>query len=1401
MPKATNFEIPMTKALLNRSLALTLILALAGLKSFAQNITWTGPQGITGDANLSTNGTYLDALLLNTAAGGNLTADGVVFHVAATENGGGYGDGTIAYSGSGLNDFSWAGSFPVGTLVSPGFAAVMDAGGIYQNGGNGSGSVILARLKPGYGYRVQVFNYAPDGDAGLTTLSGNPPAALSNLPGAGGTNTYGEFATGTFVATGTNESFNWNGAGSGYTVVGSISVRQLQITPIVSPTNAVMAGRTVTLTIIPQPGEAAYQWQTDGGSGGTTWSDLSGATGTNYVFDTTNLVAGNYEFQVAAIGNSLNITSAPVTVTVLALPSQNIIWGPATGIIGDANLLTGGTYFDALMPNSSISSAVVVDGVRFNPAAGPANNIFGDGKISYSGNGMINFAWPNSFPVSTTASTGFATLMDDGGIFQNGGAGSGMVTLSGLLSGHSYEVQLFNFAPDGDPGLTTLSGTTPVTLNNLPGADGVNTYGEFVTGTFTANTSEEIFNWNGDGSSYTVIGSISVRDVTAAVDIYPTNITYLGDAVTLAVNSHPGQRDYQWQTDNGSGGANWSNLSGANGTNYVLDTGSLVAGNYEFQVIVSNSTLNVTSAPVVLTVLAPSAPVILQNVTPVSAAVYVGQQTVFSAAFTGNHPLTNQWQVSDDGGTTFANLSGETNGTLILSNLVTGNSGEYRLTAVNAFGSNNTATANLTVKPWSDAQIQWQEPTSWSGLNAGQILTNAAGAYLEAADFFYDSFITVIAGNQQYVFRPDGVSAAISSSPYFGGQFETNAIYGSGSLGTNSTGEPSFDGVLNQYYDGGVSNVIILHNLIPGQQYAVQLFAVDNRPGNATELVNFADAIDLNDFSSSFSMGANASLTGIFTATNTYQIIQENLLTYESGSINALVVRALSYTPAVKPVIASPPREKISLQTSSATFSVVADGAPSPEYQWQAGPLGGPYTNLFEGGRYAGTTTAALTVNHISTNDSGEFVVVVTNGAGGLVSAPVDLQIPAVAQPTAAARPVRITCVGASDVSSPTPYGTPNWPDYITPMLGYEYAVTNCGASGTTMIQAGNAPYWNTPQYTNGLNSVPDIVIIMLGSNDSKPYNWVYQTNYVPDYEQMINEYRNLPSHPRIYLNTLLSVYGPGNYDITDPIVTGQLCPIIKQIALDENLPVIDINAATKNMPQNFPDNVHPDIAGANVVAQTILNGLMNAGETTPMIDQALNQPVMASSTVNGNAASNAVDSDYTTLWQSAASNNQWIYVDLGSMLNLTGVYLNWGPDFGRSYKIQVSTNALSWTDVFTNDSGASGIDRIGVAATGRYVRLLGLQSGTGNGYDLLDFTVTVSPPLPVLSISQTPAGSFNLSWPESSTVFALESTASLQPPVSWETITDPATNVGGSNYLTITPGRGRQFFRLRQQL
>ena len=220
--------------------------------------------------------------------------------------------------------------------------------------------------------------------------------------------------------------------------------------------------------------------------------------------------------------------------------------------------MTNGIYFDGFIPNTSASpGAALVDGIIFNGPATTSSSGGSDGIISFQvTSGTVNNYAFNDFPSSPPSSLAFASAMDAGGTFEFGN-GNGTVTISGLTVGHSYTVQVFNYANDGDPGLTTLSGSTPVTLGNLPGLAGTGTYGEFTTGTFTATNSSEAFNWAGAGSTYTVLGAISVEDTTVTVTVSPSLLVYSGDSVTLDAHVAPTQSiNYAWLTDNGSGGAN-----------------------------------------------------------------------------------------------------------------------------------------------------------------------------------------------------------------------------------------------------------------------------------------------------------------------------------------------------------------------------------------------------------------------------------------------------------------------------------------------------------------------------------------------------------------------------------------------------------------------------------------------------------------------------------------------------------------------------------------------------------------------------------------------------------------------------------------------------------------------------
>jgi hypothetical protein len=106
--------------------------------------------------------------------------------------------------------------------------------------------------------------------------------------------------------------------------------------------------------------------------------------------------------------------------------------------------------------------------------------------------------------------------------------------------------------------------------------------------------------------------------------------------------------------------------------------------------------------------------------------------------------------------------------------------------------------------------------------------------------------------------------------------------------------------------------------------------------------------------------------------------------------------------------------------------------------------------------------------------------------------------------------------------------------------------------------------------------------------------------------------------------------------------------------------------------------------------------------------------------------AANAIDGNPSSRWSSDHSNdnNAWIYVDLGGTYNVQQVALSWETAYAKGYKIQVSDNASTWTDVFSTTTGDGGSDTIAVNRSTRYVRMQGVTPNTQWGYSLWEFEV-----------------------------------------------------------------------------
>src|SRR5438132_9538101 len=140
---------------------------------------------------------------------------------------------------------------------------------------------------------------------------------------------------------------------------------------------------------------------------------------------------------------------------------------------------------------------------------------------------------------------------------------------------------------------------------------------------------------------------------------------------------------------------------------------------------------------------------------------------------------------------------------------------------------------------------------------------------------------------------------------------------------------------------------------------------------------------------------------------------------------------------------------------------------------------------------------------------------------------------------------IKIACVGDSitagaGIADPATQG---YPAVLGRLLGAGFAVRNYGHSGTTLLKQGDLPYWSTTEYVDSTAWNPDIVLIMLGSNDSKPQNWAFKTNFNADYKALISHYASLPAHPLVYVCTICPVYGSGSFGITPQVVENEVLP------------------------------------------------------------------------------------------------------------------------------------------------------------------------------------------------------------------------------------------------------------------
>ena len=204
---------------------------------------------------------------------------------------------------------------------------------------------------------------------------------------------------------------------------------------------------------------------------------------------------------------------------------------------------------------------------------------------------------------------------------------------------------------------------------------------------------------------------------------------------------------------------------------------------------------------------------------------------------------------------------------------------------------------------------------------------------------------------------------------------------------------------------------------------------------------------------------------------------------------------------------------------------------------------------------------------------------------------------------------VKVACIGNSitdghGIDMATAYG---YPAELQKILGDNYWVKNFGVSGRTMLNKGDMPYMNELAWKDALAFEPDVVVIKLGTNDTKPQNWQYGAEFKQDLEQMLltlcpalkqpakkNKRARAyePTKPLIYLCTPIPALKP-SWDINDSIIVNGVIPIQQEVAQKYGLKVIDLHTLFAGDADKMQDDgIHPDGKGARRIAEIVAGAI-----------------------------------------------------------------------------------------------------------------------------------------------------------------------------------------------------------------
>lgn len=170
------------------------------------------------------------------------------------------------------------------------------------------------------------------------------------------------------------------------------------------------------------------------------------------------------------------------------------------------------------------------------------------------------------------------------------------------------------------------------------------------------------------------------------------------------------------------------------------------------------------------------------------------------------------------------------------------------------------------------------------------------------------------------------------------------------------------------------------------------------------------------------------------------------------------------------------------------------------------------------------------------------------------------------------------------------------WPFLLQKSLGEDWQVFDYGVSGATLQKEGHFPYVKYGFLPHFRRCRPGLVTLMLGTNDTKPFNW-NRERFAREYDEAVEKLLALPWHPQVVIMTPPrpfpdSATGVIGFDVVEDSIVNGVRPTVLQVGEKYGVPVIDLYAFTENHPEYFIDGVHPNREGNRAIADYLLKTL-----------------------------------------------------------------------------------------------------------------------------------------------------------------------------------------------------------------